>query len=98
MITARRPLLVFDGDCGFCRAWVARWRQTIDRVVDVAPSQQVASAYPGIPVARFAESVVLIEPDGTARFGAAAVFRALAYAPRHGLAWALYRFVPAWRP
>jgi predicted DCC family thiol-disulfide oxidoreductase YuxK len=98
MIPAPRPLLIFDGDCGFCRAWVARWRQTVDRLVDIAPSQQAASAYPEIPAARFAKSVVLIEPGGQARFGAAAVFRTLAYAPGRGLPWGLYRFVPGVAP
>ncbi|HUK62207.1 MAG TPA: lipase maturation factor family protein, partial [Dongiaceae bacterium] len=98
MTRERRPLLVFDGDCGFCRAWVARWRQTIDDVVDAATSQQAAPEHPEIPAARFAESVVLIEPDGTTRFAAAAVFRTLAYARGAGLAWWLYRFVPGVAP
>jgi lipase maturation factor 1 len=98
MTRARRPLLVFDGDCGFCRAWVTRWRHAIDDVVDVAPSQQAASEHPHIPAERFHESVVLIEPDGTPRFAAAAVFRALAYAPGRGLFWWLYSRVPGVAP
>jgi len=85
---------VFDGDCGFCRAWVARWQRAIRGHVDVAPSQEVAAAHPGIPRERFARSVVLIEPDGAIHFGAAAVFRALALAPNRGAAWWAYRRVP----
>ncbi len=93
-----RPLLVFDGDCGFCRSWVARWRGAIDRHVDVAPSQAVAAEHPEVPAERFAESVVLIEPGGTVRYGAAAVFRALAHAPHGGFGWWAYRRVPGVAP
>ncbi len=89
-----RPLLVFDGDCGFCRSWVARWRRAIDGHVDVAPYQAVAAEHPEVPAERFAESVVLLEPDGRTFFAAAAVFRALSHAPRRGLAWWAYSHVP----
>jgi predicted DCC family thiol-disulfide oxidoreductase YuxK len=27
---APKPLLVFDGDCGFCRLWIERWRAATD--------------------------------------------------------------------
>ena len=29
-----RPLMIFDGDCEFCRAWIARWRQYTGTAVD----------------------------------------------------------------
>ena len=93
-----RPLLIFDGQCGFCRAWVERWQGSIRGHVDVAPSQEVGASYPEIPAARFAESVVLLEPDGAIHYGAAAVFRALAHAPRRGLAWWAYRRIPGVAP
>ncbi|MCZ6572672.1 MAG: dual specificity protein phosphatase family protein, partial [Planctomycetota bacterium] len=42
------PLLVFDGDCGFCRRWVERWkRETGDRVA-YTPYQEVGDRFPGI--------------------------------------------------
>jgi predicted DCC family thiol-disulfide oxidoreductase YuxK len=94
MAPARRPLLVFDGQCGFCRAWVERWQVAIRDHVDVAASQDVASSLPAIPAGRFAESVVLVEPDGSASYGAHAVFRALAHAPGRGLGLWAYRHVP----
>ena len=29
-----KPILVYDGECGFCRRWIERWRVvTGDRVV-----------------------------------------------------------------
>src|SRR2546427_7996499 len=77
-----RPLLVFDGDCGFCRAWILRWRRLTGERIDVAPFQAVAARFPDIPAARFTVSVVLIEPDGRVTYGAEAVVPALAAAPR----------------
>ena len=31
------PLLVFDGDCGFCRYWVEYWRQLTGERVNYRP-------------------------------------------------------------
>ena len=44
-----RPLGIFDGDCGFCRAWIARWRAETGDRVDYAPSQEVAARFPEVP-------------------------------------------------
>jgi len=92
-----RPLLVYDGTCGFCKRWIARWERVLVGRVAYAPSQEVAPRFPEIPAAAFAEAVHLIEPDGTRSSGAEAVFRALALAPgRGGWLWA-YRNVPGFR-
>src|SRR5437667_1720782 len=89
-----KPLFVFDGTCGFCRKWVARWRRATGDRVDYAPFQAAASRFPEIPLERFRRSVVLIEPDGRAFEAAEAVFRSLAHASRGGLPLWLYRHVP----
>ena len=41
-IPPRRPLIVFDGDCGFCRYWLARWRRVVGDRFDADKLQ----AYP----------------------------------------------------
>jgi lipase maturation factor 1 len=83
-----KPLLVFDGDCRFCRRWVERWRaKTGDRVdyrpfqeiIDIPELQQADGSWAAIPRESFAESVHLIEPDGTVYIGAEAVFRSLGW-------------------
>ena len=43
---AERPLMAFDGDCGFCRFWIERWRGATGSKVDYEPYQKVASQYP----------------------------------------------------
>ena len=89
-----RPLLIFDGDCHFCRRWIARWRQMTGDRVEYAPYQEVAVLFPTIPPENFRRSVQLLDPDGTVVEGAEAVFRALAYAPFRGWPLWLYRNVP----
>ena len=96
-----KPLLVFDGDCGFCRTWVARWRETLgDRVV-YEQFQTAAARFPTIPRSRFRQAVQLILPDGRVFAAAEAVLRSLALAPerRGGRRWlAAYQRMPGARP
>ena len=82
-----RPLLVFDGDCSFCRLWIGYWSKLTGTVVDYEPSQKVAARFPDVPAEDFRKSVQFFE-DGHRYSGAEAVFRLLALAP--GFAWALW--------
>ena len=94
-----KPLLVYDGDCSFCRLWIERWRElTEGRKILYKPFQEVAELYPEVPREAFARAVQLILPDGEVLSAAHAVFRTLAFAP--GLAWMLwvYRHIPGVAP
>jgi lipase maturation factor 1 len=93
-----RPLLLFDGDCGFCRFWVARWQARTRNRVDFAPAQQAASQYPQVTEEAWKHSVQLVTPEGAVYSGAEAVFRTLAYAPRQSWMLAAYRGLPGARP
>jgi lipase maturation factor 1 len=93
-----RPLAIFDGDCGFCRLWIARWKARTGPEVDYAPSQEVAPRFPEIPEERFAEAFQLVLPDGEVFAGGEAVF-ALAGRPPGAGGWLrLYRAVPGVAP
>lgn len=106
-----RPLVVFDGDCGFCRRWIGRWRQITGDRVDYLPFQEVAGRFPTIPAEAFAAAVHLLLPDGAVHRGADAVVRLLALGGHRAPAWACahlpgmaavaeagYRFVASHRP
>ena len=96
-----RPLLVFDGDCGFCRTWVARWRRAVGERIDYEPYQTAAARFPAMPRRQFRDAVQLIMPDGDVFQGAEAVLRSLALAPdRAAFRWWLiaYATVPGCRP
>jgi predicted DCC family thiol-disulfide oxidoreductase YuxK len=92
-----RPLLVFDGECDFCRAWIARWRRVTGDRVAYASWQDVAAEYPDRPLERFREAVQLREPGGAWSAGADAVFRTLAAVPGHGAWLQLYDALPPFR-
>ncbi|HEY7090699.1 MAG TPA: lipase maturation factor family protein [Tepidisphaeraceae bacterium] len=84
-----KPLLVFDGDCSFCRRWVGRWQGITGDRVGYEPYQQAAQRFPQIPVENFKHAAQLIEPDGRISSGARAAFRTLDLAGyRHWPLWA----------
>jgi lipase maturation factor 1 len=92
-----RPLVLFDGDCGFCRFWVTRWRATTRGKVDFAPAQQEASRFPQVTDKAWKRSMQFLTPEGAVYAGAEAVFRTLAYVPEHRWMLAAYRRVPGAR-
>lgn len=95
---SEKPTLVYDGDCGFCRLWIERWRALTGDRVRYAPFQEVADEFPGIPREDFVRSVQLILPGGEVASAAHAVFRTLALVPGHAWMLWLYQHLPgaAW--
>ena len=60
-----KPLLIFDGDCHFCRRWIERWRDLTAGAVEYASFQEAAERFPEIPREAFESAVQFIETDGT---------------------------------
>jgi predicted DCC family thiol-disulfide oxidoreductase YuxK len=71
--------MIFDGDCGFCRFWIERWRgQTGDAVEYIAGQEpSVAARFPEITREALESSVHLVETDGSVFSGSQAVCRSL---------------------
>src|SRR5580704_11623912 len=90
-----RPLLIYDGDCGFCKYWIRYWQALTGASVTYAPYQQVGEQYPEIPVAAFQRAVQYVAPDGKIASGAEAVLLSLSHASGKGWWLTLYRRVPA---
>src|SRR5260370_31632225 len=78
------PQLLYDGDCSFCKRWVAFFRSLTGEQIEYVPVKNLDAA----------EFV-----DGAEHVKAAhAIFRALSYAPGYSwLLWA-YRNVPSFAP
>lgn len=95
-----KPVMIYDGDCLFCRYWIERWRSLTGDRIDYLPYQdpRVAGWFPEIPLEAFTHAVQLVEPDGRITSAAEAVLRALAYVP--GRRWPLWTYerVPGVRP
>lgn len=97
-MTPPKPILIYDGDCGFCRRWIERWRKITGEKIDYAPYQEAAARFPTIPEQAFKNAVQLVEPDGKISSAAEAVFRTLAVGPScRWLLWS-YSRVPGVRP
>ncbi len=95
-----KPVLLFDGDCGFCRRWVDRWREQTGDAVLYSPFQDEAfvAAFPELDRNRFRESVHLIEASGDVFTGSEAVFRALAHGPPPHFSLWCYEHLPGFAP
>jgi predicted DCC family thiol-disulfide oxidoreductase YuxK len=87
-----KPLMIWDGECHFCRRWIERWREITAGEVEYVTYQEAANRFPEIPIEQFKRAVAFIEPDGKAFFAADAVYRSLRYrSSRRWLAWSYDR-------
>lgn len=93
------PLLVFDGQCGFCRRFIPRWRQlTGDRVRYEALADAVAAGLTGaVTPDELRQAVHLFLPDGRVVRGAEAVAELGGYTGRAPIFRAAYRHVPGFK-
>lgn len=78
----KKPLLIWDGNCGFCKYWVIRWEKMTGEKVDYAPYQEVADQFIAIPEVEFRKAAFLIEPNGNIYRGMGAAFRTFTYGER----------------
>lgn len=74
-----RPLLVFDGDCGFCTS-SARFGQRRLRLQHVEPWQSLDLDALGLTEAQCQEAVQWVDADGTTHAAERAVIAALRHA------------------
>src|SRR5581483_1314486 len=89
-----KPLMIWDGECHFCKRWIERWREITDGKVDYVTYQEAAARFPEIPIEQFQRAVAFIGPDGEVFFAAEAVYRSLGYrSSRKWLAWS-YNHAP----
>lgn len=95
-----KPVLIYDGECGFCKKWIALWQRLTGDSLDYGPSQELSKEFPQIPVATFDQSVVLVFPSGKILKGAEAVFASLSQAHSGWLArllWKAHTSIPVFR-
>ncbi len=72
-----KPVLIYDGLCGFCRIWLDYWRQLTGSRIEYLASQDVGNRFPQIAPEAYAQSVQLVRADGSVASGARAVFESL---------------------
>ena len=89
-----KPLMIWDGDCHFCRRWIERWREITAGRLDYAPFQTAAAKFAEIPRDELEKAVQFIETDGRVFRAAEAVYRSLGYSRHHRFLTWLYDHVP----
>jgi len=75
----KKPQMVWDGECGFCRYWVTYWKSNTADRIDYCPYQESASSYLDFPVKEFKKASRLIETDGSIYSGPDSAFRSFRY-------------------
>ncbi len=93
-----KTLMVYDGDCGFCKLWIARWREITAGAVEYEQLQDALARFPEVPRAEFEGAVKLIEPDGRVFSGAEAIYRSLGRGSGTNLWRWCFEHVPGFAP
>jgi lipase maturation factor 1 len=93
-----RPTMLYDGQCAFCRRWIARWRHLTGETIDYQASQEAGARFGQIEAENFGRAVYLVEPSGAVSRGAGAIFRALQLSGRYRALAGAYEWAPgfAW--
>ncbi|TQD39390.1 thiol-disulfide oxidoreductase DCC family protein [Haloflavibacter putidus] len=76
----QRPILVWDGDCGFCKFWKTRWQLKTGDKIAYKTYQEIARFLEDIPLKEFKKASKLIEPNGKVYNGPNSAYRSLWYA------------------
>lgn len=93
-----RPVLIFDGQCGFCRFSVAWLRARTGSAVEYLAAADVGERFPTLSRNALARAVHLVESDGRTSSAAEAIVRTLRLGADRRLPLAIYSRVPLVRP
>lgn len=83
-LPGEKPLMAWDGECGFCHYWVIKWKLMMADNVTFKPFQDIYKDFPDVELKYFRQAIRFIDTDGKIYTGPAAVFQAL---HRYGNKW-----------
>ncbi|MGB3775433.1 MAG: DCC1-like thiol-disulfide oxidoreductase family protein [Leeuwenhoekiella sp.] len=78
-----KPVLIWDGNCGFCKYWVTRWQHIAGDQISFRTFQDAASSFKDIPLKEFKKASRLIEPSGSIYSGPDSAYRLYDYSSNH---------------
>ena len=74
-----KPVLIWDGTCGFCKYWVTRWKMKTKDAIVYKTYQDAHKDFPDIPLKEFKKASRLIELDGSIYSGPDSAYRCYTY-------------------
>lgn len=80
-----KPILVWDGNCGFCAYWVHHWKYLTVGKIEFRTYQETAEIFVDIPLKEFKKASRLVEPDGRVYSGPDSAYRSLVYSTKNHL-------------
>jgi predicted DCC family thiol-disulfide oxidoreductase YuxK len=86
-----RPVMLYDGDCIFCKRWIARWAQLTQNKVLYLTYQESLTEFPQLSQEDCQSAIQFIEPDGKIYSAAEGVLRSLRYTKHYGWLYKLYQ-------
>lgn len=79
-----KPIMIWDGQCGFCQFWITRWSKFTGSKIDYATYQGASADFPDINKRHFMMASRLIETDGTIYSGPRSAYRTFTYGSKWG--------------
>ncbi|MGB7395873.1 MAG: DCC1-like thiol-disulfide oxidoreductase family protein [Pricia sp.] len=82
-----KPVLIWDGECGFCKYWITYLKQRTKDNIVFETYQEAASRFPDIPLKEFKKASRLIELDGHVYGGPDSLYRGLKHSDEKTFPW-----------
>ncbi len=85
-----KNIFIWDGECGFCKYWITRWKAKTQGKLVFQTFQEAAQNFPDIPLKEFKKASRLIETDGSIYSGPDSAYRSFVYFENKITRWHLW--------
>lgn len=72
-----KPVIVWDGNCGFCKYWTTRWQKITKGKLDFTPYQEAKDYFKDIDIKHFKQASRFIDTDGKIYSGPNSAYKSL---------------------
>lgn len=91
----QKPLMIYDGDCGFCLHWMRKWAVWTGNRIPWATSQTHGALFAQVPADTYDRAVVFVNEAGEWWEGAGAINETFRRTQTFRLFTLLFAFAPA---
>ncbi|MAP79974.1 MAG: thiol-disulfide oxidoreductase [Aequorivita sp.] len=76
---SKKPMMIWDGDCGFCKYWIIRYKSKTEDRVSYKTYQEAAGYFKDIPLKEFQKASRFIDLNGTVYSGPNSIYKTFTY-------------------